>query len=50
MVIVQINSANKVSPHTIIVPLTSKIRRALLPSHVFVNAGVGGINQDLVIL
>ena len=50
VVIVQIDRANAVSPHTIIVPCTTKIRRALLPSHVFVPAGVGGLNQDSVIL
>ncbi|MBD2361944.1 type II toxin-antitoxin system PemK/MazF family toxin [Anabaena minutissima FACHB-250] len=50
VVIVQIDQANAVSPHTIIAPLTSKIRRALLPSHVFIPAGVGGLNQDSVIL
>ncbi len=50
VVVVQIDQANDVSPHTIIAPFTSKIRRALLPSHVFVPAGVGGLNQDSVIL
>ncbi|MDJ0577830.1 MAG: type II toxin-antitoxin system PemK/MazF family toxin [Xenococcaceae cyanobacterium MO_234.B1] len=50
VVIVQINRANAVSPHTIIAPCTSKIRRALLPSHVFIPAGVGGLSQDSVIL
>ncbi|MBD1880185.1 type II toxin-antitoxin system PemK/MazF family toxin [Coleofasciculus sp. FACHB-T130] len=50
VVIVQIDRANAVSPHTIIAPCTTKIRRALLPSHVFVPAGVGGLNQDSVIL
>jgi mRNA interferase MazF len=33
VVIVQSDRANKVSPHTIIAPFTTKIRRALLPSH-----------------
>lgn len=41
VVILQIDRANAVSPHTIIAPFTSKIRRELLPSHVFVRAGVG---------
>ncbi|MBH8575571.1 type II toxin-antitoxin system PemK/MazF family toxin [Nostocaceae cyanobacterium CENA369] len=50
VVILQIDQANAVSPHTIIAPFTSKIRRALLPSHVFVPAGVGGLTQDSVIL
>lgn len=50
VVIIQIDRANTVSPHTIIAPFTSKIRRALLPSHVFVPNGVGGLTQDSVIL
>ncbi len=50
VVVLQIDRANAVSPHTIIAPFTSKIRRALLPSHVFVPAGVGGLSQDSVVL
>ncbi|MBU4374181.1 MAG: type II toxin-antitoxin system PemK/MazF family toxin [Euryarchaeota archaeon] len=49
-VILQIDRANNVSPHTIIAPFTTKIRRALLPSHVFVPAAVGGLSQDSVVL
>ena len=48
--VLQINSANKVSPHTIIAPFTSKIKSALLPSHVFIPAGVGGLGKDSVLL
>lgn len=50
VVIIQINRANQASPHTIIIPVTSKIRRTLLPSHVFIPSGNGGLNQDSVIL
>jgi mRNA interferase MazF len=50
VVVVQSDRANRVSPHTIIVPFTAKIRQALLPSHVFVPKGVGGLSQDSVIL
>ncbi|WP_442949391.1 type II toxin-antitoxin system PemK/MazF family toxin [Nostoc sp.] len=50
VVVVQIDRANAVSPHTIIAPLTSKIRRAILASDVFVPAGIGGLNQDSVVL
>ena len=50
VVILQIDRANAVSPHTIIAPFTSKIRRAFLPSHVFVPSGVGGLTQDSVVL
>jgi len=49
-VVLQIDRANAVSPHTIIAPFTTKIQRALLPSHVFVPAGVGGLSQDSVVL
>ncbi|MBD2502199.1 type II toxin-antitoxin system PemK/MazF family toxin [Anabaena azotica] len=49
-VILQIDQANAVSPHTIIAPFTSKIRRAILPSHVFIPAGVGGLSQNSVVL
>ena len=48
VIILQIDRANAVSPHTIIAPFTSKIRRALLPSHVFVPSGVGGLTQDSI--
>ena len=50
VVIIQIDRANTVSHHTIIAPFTSKIRRALLPSHVFVPSGMGGLTQNSVIL
>ena len=50
VVILQIDQANAVSPHTIIAPFTTKIRRVLLPSHVFVSAGIGRLNQDSVVL
>lgn len=49
-VVLQIDRANAATPHTIIAPFTTKIRRALLPSHVFVPAGVGGLIQDSVVL
>ena len=49
-VILQIDRANAVSPHTIIAPFTTKIRSVILPSHVFVPAGTGGLNQDSVLL
>jgi len=49
-VILQIDRANSVSPHTIIAPFTTKIKKALLPSHAFIPAGVGGLSQDSVAL
>jgi mRNA interferase MazF len=50
VVVIQIDRANLVSPHTIIVPLTSKIREAILDSHYLLRAGVAGLNQDSVVL
>jgi mRNA interferase MazF len=50
VIIVQIDRANAVSPHTIIAPFTARIRRALLPSHVLIPAGFGGLSQDSVVL
>ena len=46
VVILQIDRANVASPHTIIVPFTSKNRRAILASHVFIPLGSGGLTQD----
>ena len=42
--------ANAASPHTIVAPLTSRIRKSLLPSHVFVPIGIANLIQDSVIL
>lgn len=50
VVIVQIDKANEHSPHTIIIPFTTKIRQTTLPSHVFIPAGTGGLDQDSVLL
>jgi mRNA interferase MazF len=49
-VIIQIDRANAASPHTIVAPLTSRIRKTILPSHVFVPIGVANLTQDSVIL
>jgi mRNA interferase MazF len=49
-VIIQIDRANAGSPHTIVAPLTSRIRKSLLPSHVFVPIGIANLTQDSVIL
>ena len=50
VLVVQTDRANPASPHTIIVPFTTKIRHALLPSHVLVRAGTGGLSEDSVAL
>ncbi len=49
-IVLQTDRANAASPHTIIAPFTSKIRRALLPSHALVPAGVGGLTMDSIVL
>ncbi|MEW6681270.1 MAG: type II toxin-antitoxin system PemK/MazF family toxin [bacterium] len=49
-VVLQIDRANAVSPHTIIAPFTTKIRHTILPSHVFIPSGNGGLNEDSVVL
>ncbi len=50
VLIIQTDRANPHSPHTIIIPFTTRIRQKLLPSHVFVKAGEGGLTQDSVAL
>jgi mRNA interferase MazF len=50
VLVVQTDRANASSPHTIIVPFTTRIRQRLLPSHVVVPAGEGGLSQDAVAL
>jgi mRNA interferase MazF len=50
VLVVQTDRANPHSPHTIVVPFTTRIRQKLLPSHVLVPAGEGGLTQDSVAL
>lgn len=50
VLIVQMDRANAASPHTIIVPLTTKIRQKVLKSHVRLSIGEGGTTEDAVIL
>lgn len=50
VLIVQMDRANAASPHTIVVPLTTKIRQKTLRSHVRLTAGEGGTTEDAVIL
>jgi mRNA interferase MazF len=50
VLIVQTDRANAHSPHTIFVPFTTRIRQRLLPSHVLVPAGEGGLTLDSVAL
>ena len=48
--IIQIDRANVSSPHTIIIPLTTRIRETILPSHVKIPDGVGGLTEDSILL
>jgi mRNA interferase MazF len=48
--VVQADRANAASPHTIIIPFTTRIREVRLPSHVRVPAGVGGLEEDSILL
>lgn len=50
VLIVQTDRANPHSPHTIVVPFSTRIRHKLLPSHVVVPAGEAGLTQDSVAL
>jgi len=50
VLVLQIDRANAASPHTIIAPFTTKIRQALLPSHVMIAKGMGGLSNDSVLL
>jgi mRNA interferase MazF len=50
VLVVQTDRANPHSPHTIVASFTSRIRQRLLPSHVPVRAGEGGLTQDSVAL
>lgn len=50
VLVVQTDRANPHSPHTLVVPFTTRIRQRLLPSHVLVPAGEGGLAADSVAL
>ena len=49
-VIIQIDRANVATPQTIGAPLTSRIRKSILSSHVFIPIGIANLTQDSVIL
>ena len=50
VLVVQTDRANPHSPHTIVIPFTTRIHKKLLPSHVMIPAGEGGLTQDSVAL
>jgi len=48
--VIQIDKANAASPHTAIIPFTTRIREVKLPSHVRIPAGVGGLAEESILL
>lgn len=48
--VIQVDRANAASPHTVIIPFTTKIREIKLPSHVRIPAGIGGLAVDSILL
>jgi mRNA interferase MazF len=48
--VIQIDKANAASPHTIIIPFTTRIREVKLPCHVRIPAGVAGLTEQSVLL
>ena len=48
--VIQIDKANAASPHTIIIPFTTRIKEAKLPSHVRIPAGTGGLAEESILL
>lgn len=48
-IVVQSDRANKNSPHTIVIPLTSKIRKTILPSHTLIKKSEGLIQDSIAL-
>lgn len=48
--VIQIDKANAASPHTVIIPFTTRIREVKLPSHVRIPAGAGGLAEESILL
>jgi mRNA interferase MazF len=48
--VIQIDKANAASPHTIIIPFTTRIREIKLPSHVRMPVGIGGLSQESILM
>jgi len=48
--VVQIDRANVSSPHTTIIPFTTRIKKTILPSHVKIPSGIGGLTEDSILL
>ena len=50
VLVVQTDRANPYSPHTIVVPFTAKIRKKILPSHVFISPVESNLSENSIIL
>ena len=50
VLIVQIDILNRAGNTIIAIPFTTNLKRAILPSSVFVNKGEGGLSEDSVAL
>jgi mRNA interferase MazF len=48
--VIQIDKANAASPHTVIIPFTTRIRQVKLPSHVRIPAGLAGLAEESILL
>ena len=48
--VIQNNVGNRNSPNVVVVPLTSKVKRRDLPTHVFVPCDGTGLKRDSVVL
>lgn len=48
--VIQIDKANAASPHTVIIPFTTRIRQVKLPSHVRIPAGIAGLAEESILL
>lgn len=48
--VIQVDKANAGSPHTVIIPFTTRIREVKLPSHVRIPAGIGGLADESILL
>ena len=48
--VIQIDKANTASPHTVIIPFTTRIREVKLPSHVRIPAGIAGLAEESILL
>jgi mRNA interferase MazF len=48
--VIQIDKANAASPHTVIIPFTTRIGQVKLPSHVRIPAGITGLAEESILL